>query len=219
METQSGYDIIVTPRVGTNLDTKRWDAMRNEGDWSYKDYSYYSYGISIIKLAFLVGLILGLLVVFTGVGKAEDNKTIPIDFDKVGWPTQLIYDSANGCFQGTHRWIVMINPALAGLVPPPRVRRVMIEHCFCVLDKARKQYTFTEYIKRFPSTERLGTFYTSLALTCVKEEGTLQGLMILEESKTDNSTIIPEKPEAPTESLPDQAAEEPSSEPETIFQG
>ena len=49
-------------------------------------------------------------------------------------------------------------------------------------------------------------------------------LLILEETtdnktKTDNSTIIPEKPEVPKESLPDQPKEEPSSEPETIFQG
>ena len=64
-----------------------------------------------------------------------------------------------------------------------------------------------------------------IAQVCVKEYGTLPGIMIIEapttdnKTKTDNSTIIPEEPEVPPESLPDQSKEEPSSEPETILQG
>ena len=223
----SGCGIIVILRVGTNLDTKQGGAMRSENEFDIRDYSYYSYGVSIIKVAFLVSIILGLIVVFTGVSKAEDNKTSELDFDKIGWPSRIIYDSANGCQQGTHRWIVMVNPALAGLQVPPHVQRLMLGHCFCVMDRMRNQYTHTEYINLVISsgnTGILGGLYMQNALTCVKENGTLAGILILEETtdnktKTDNSTIIPEKPEVPTESLPDQPKEEPSSEPETILQG
>jgi len=64
----------------------------------------------------------------------------------------------------------------------------------------------------------------SNAYKCMEEFDTMKGIIVMQKqsdnsTKTDNSTIIPEKPEAPTESLPDQPKEEPSSEPETIFQG
>ena len=72
----SGCDIIVIPKFGTNLDTKREDAMRSEKELNLRDYSYNSYGISIIKLSFLVAIILGLMVVFADVARAEDNKTL-----------------------------------------------------------------------------------------------------------------------------------------------
>ena len=223
----SGCGIIVIPKFGTNLDTKQGDAMRSEKEFDIRDYSYYSYGISIIKVSFLVGVILGLIVVFTGIAKAEDNKTTELDFDKIGWPSQIIYDSTNGCQMGTHRWIIAVNPALAGLQVPPHVQRFITEHCFCIVDKLRTQYTHTEYLNLLISsgdTGVLGGLYMQIALVCVKEYGTLPGILILEETtdnktKTDNSTIIPENPEAPTESLPDQPKEEPSSEPETILQG
>ena len=221
----SGCDIIVIPKFGTNLDTKREDVMRSEKEFNIRDYSYNSYGISIIKLSFLVAIILGLMVVFADVARAEDNKTLEIDFDKIGWPTQIIYDSANGCQQGTLNWIYMINPPLRGIIPPPQVQSAMLEHCFCVLDRMRTTYNLVEYIQLLPQQGIIGQIYMSTALKCVKENGTLQGIMILEETttdnktKTDNSTIIPEKPEVPKESLPDQPKEEPSSEPETIFQG
>ena len=221
----SGCDIIVIPKFGTNLDTKQKDAMRSEKEFNIRDYSYNSYGVSIIKLSFLVAIILGLMVVFADVARAEDNKTLEIDFDKIGWPSQIIYDSANGCQQGTLRWIIMANPPLLGITPPPQVQRAILEHCFCVLDRMRTGYTLVQYIQLLPQQGMVGQLYMSMALKCVKENGTLPGIIILEDSttdnktKTDNSTIIPEKPEVPTESLPDQPKEEPSSEPETIFQG
>ena len=223
----SGCDIIVIPKFGTNLDTTQGDAMRSEKEFDIRDYSYYSYGVSIIKVAFLVGVILGLVVVFTGVAEAEDNKTAGMDFDKIGWPSQIVYDSTNGCQLGTHRWIVAVNPALNGLQVPQHVQRLITEHCFCIVDKLRTQYTHTEYLNLLISsgnTGVLGGLYMQIAQVCVKEYNTLPGIMIIEASttdnqtKTDNSTTIPEKPETPAESLPDQP-EEPSSEPETILQG
>jgi len=224
----SGCDITVIPKFGTNLDTKREDAMRSEKEFNIRDYSYYSYGVGIVKLAFIVGVILGLVVVFTGVAEAEDNKTSGMDFDKIGWPTQILYDSVNGCQQGTIRWIITVNPALAGLTPPPHVQRFIAEHCFCVLDRFRDEYNYTEYINLLINSRKkpgvIGELYMQTALTCVKDNGTLPGIMVIEASttdnqtKTDNSTTIPEKSEAPAESLPDQP-EEPSSEPETILQG
>ena len=199
--------------------------MRSEKELNIRDYSYYSYGISIIKLAFLVSIILGLIVVFADVARAEENKTSEIDFDRIGWPTQIIYDSANGCQRGTLNWIYAVNPGLRGTIPPPKIQRAMLEHCFCVLDRFRNEYNLLKYIQLLPQQGAMGQLYMSTALKCVKENGTLPGIMILVDSttdnktKTDNSTIIPEKPEVPTESLPDQPKKEPSSEPETIFQG
>ena len=60
----------------------------------------------------------------------------------------------------------------------------------------------------------------SNALKCVKENGTLAGIMIINETKTDNSTVIPKKQEDSEESLPDQPKEEsPNEDTEPIFQG
>tara|TARA_Y100000780_G_C13662715_1_gene409299 strand:+ start:259 stop:909 length:651 start_codon:yes stop_codon:yes gene_type:complete len=200
--------------------------MRSEKKLNIRDYSYNSYGISIICVcAFLVGIILCLCVVFADVAKAEDNKTSEIDFDKIGWPSQLIYDSANGCHRGTLNWIYAVNPGVRGTLPPAPVQIAMLQHCFCVLNRIRNQYTFTEYMKFVTRPEVVGRLFMTNALKCVQVDGTLAGIMIINETKTDNktktdnSTIIPEKPEVPTESLPDQPKEEPSSEPETIFQG
>jgi hypothetical protein len=91
-----------------------------------------------------------------------------------------------------------------------------------VLDRFRNNYNYTEYINLLIDSRKksgvIGELYMQAALTCVKDNGTLPGIMVIEASTTDNSTTIPEKPEAPAESLPDQP-EEPSSEPETILQG
>ena len=191
--------------------------MRSEEEWNNKD--YFS-GVSVIKIALIVGLVLGLMVVFTGTARAEDNETTTIDFDKIGWPSQLIYDSANGCQRGTLNWIYSVNPALVGTLPPPPVQIAMLQHCFCVLNRIRNQYTFSEYMKFVTRPEIVGQLFMSNALKCVKENGTLAGIMIINETKTDNSTVIPKKQEDSEESLPDQPKEEsPNEDTEPIFQG
>ena len=159
------------------------------------------------------------------VKESIEKQSLEIDTLETGWITQIIYDSVNACYQGTWRWIVMSNPALIGIIPPPPQQRAMIEHCFCVLDRVRKQYKFVEYIKVAPNQEAIGNLYYETALKCVTENGTLQGILYLQ-PKSDNETIeenkttIPEEPQDSTEeSLPGQPKEESNGVPETIFQG
>ena len=155
--------------------------------------------------------------------KGEDNETLAIDY-----PTKVIYQSIIGCYQGTHRWIVMSNPALIGVTPPVGAQQKMTEHCFCVMDIVRKQMTYVEYLTRVFDIEYMGKLWMANALVCVKEYGTLQGIIILDEdtsdnttklilpsaqldNSTDNSTVIPEKN--------DDSEEKNEGEKETIFQG
>ena len=160
-----------------------------------------------------------LMAFFTGPVKSETKKTLEIDYIKIGWPSQLLYDTT-GCFQGTLRWILMSNPALIGRTPPSPVQRAIIEHCSCVLDRLRTQYNIVEYVNlRSQPEEVMGQLYLSTALMCVQNNGTLQGIITTNES-TDNSTVIPEKQEDSEESLLDQPKEEsPNEDTKPIFQG
>ena len=177
-------------------------------------------------LAIVVVFLLCMILVGTFTARGEDNKTLEINTTEIGWPTQILYDSVNACHQGTYRWIVLSNPALIGIIPPPQTQRAMIEHCFCVLDRIRKDYSFVEYIKIAPNEQMIGNLYYETALKCVTENGTLQGIITIE-SKSDNETkkendktIKPEEPQdSKEESSPDQPKEESNGLPETIFQG
>ena len=163
------------------------------------------------------------------VKESIEKQSLELDTSKTGWPTQILYDSVQACYQGTYRWIVMSNPALIGVIPPPQTQRAMIEHCFCVLDRVRKQYSFVEYIKIAPNQQAIGDLYYQTALMCVTENGTLQGILYLQpksdnETNSDNTTIVPDEPEkkdaSKEESLPDQPKEEESNGlPDTLFQG
>ena len=152
--------------------------------------------------------------------KSQDNVTTK-------YPTKVIYQSMIGCYQGTHRWIVLSNPALIGVTPPVGAQQKMTEHCFCVTDRVRNLMTFEEYIIKVYDTNYMAKLWMTNALGCVKENGTLEGIIILEETSdnetklilpsaqldnsTDNSTVIPEKN--------DDIEEKYEGEPETIFQG
>jgi hypothetical protein len=206
--------------------------MINEGDLNNNDYSYYSYGISIIKLSVLISIILGFIVVFTGAAKAEKNmekllllqKASEIDYIKIGWPSSLIYDITAGCYQATLNWIVQSNPALDGRIPPPPAQRLMLEHCFCSLDRIRNQYNLVEYFKLVTQPKVFGQVRIQTAIRCIQHDGTLRGMVTLNESTDnettiDNSTVIPEKQEDSEEQLPDQPKEESSNVSEPIFQG
>ena len=186
--------------------------------------------ITLIKIFVLVAVfVLCLFLVGTFTARGEDNKSFEIETSKTGWPTQIVYDSVNACYQGTYRWIVLSNPALIGVIPQPHTQRKIIEHCFCVLDRVRKQYSFVEYMKAASNQEAIGNIYYETALKCVEENGTLQGILYLQPN-SDNKTIeenkipkTPIKPEEPQdskeESSPDQPKEESNGLPETIFQG
>ena len=193
------------------------------------DKDEYFKGISFVKIAFLILFFLGAMVMISQV-RGNEKKSLMFDTSKYGWPTQLLFDSTNACYQGTYKWIVMSNPILLGSVPPPQTQRAMIEHCFCVLDTIRLQYSYVEYMQMVMNQDKMGNLYYETALTCVTDHGTLQGIIVLEpndnatvtdnETIIDNSTLKKEEPkEDSTESSPDQSEKEPISDSETIFQG
>ena len=200
---------------------------------------YFKLNNTYTFVTFIIGLILGFMVFFSGVVRAEENKTIDnpllllasLDGDK--WSTQLIYDTTNACFQGTVRWIVMSNPALIGQRPPPMAQRQMIEHCFCVMDNIRKLHKVEEYIKIVPNQELVGNLFMVKAIECVEEHKTLPSffsILIVPTIPSDNETttndnetknVIPEdKPKDSQDELPGQKPiESENGLPETIFQG
>ena len=193
------------------------------------DKDEYFKGISFVKIAFLILFFLGAMVMISQV-RGSEKKSLMFDTSKYGWPTQLLYDSVNACYQGTYKWIVLANPILLGSVPPPQTQRAMIEHCFCVLDTIRIQYSYVEYSQLAANQSEMGNLYYTTALKCVSEHKTLQGIIILEpkdnvtvtdnETIIDNSTIKKEEPKKDSkEPSPDQTEKEPISDSETIFQG
>ena len=189
----------------------------------------YFKGISFIKITFLILFFFGAMVMISQV-RGSEKKSLMFDTSKYGWPTQLLFDSTNACYQGTYKWIVMSNPILLGSVPPPQTQRAMIEHCFCVLDTIRLQYSYVEYMQMVMNQDKMGNLYYQTALKCVTDHGTLQGIIVLEpkdnatvtdnETIIDNSTLKKEEPkEDSKESSPDQSEKESIGDSETIFQG
>ena len=141
------------------------------------------------------------------------------------WTTQLLYDTTNACYQGTIKWIVMSNPNLLGQTPGWRSQRQMLEHCFCVMDRIRKEITIEEYQKKVFEQEWVGNTFITKALECVKEEKTLPSFFVIqgdEKIKTvDNETkkMIPEELEDSKDELPSQKPKESEEDSTTIFQG
>ena len=175
-----------------------------------------------------------LLVAGVAIVKAEDNKTI--EFTDRGWPkilddnkwtTQLIFDTVQACYQGTIRWIVISNPTLLGQIPNPIAQRQMMEHCFCVMDKIRKENKVKEYRKKVLDPEWGGNLFMLKAMECVGEYKTLPsfftdiiGIPSDNETKKENKVIIkPEEPQDLQKESPDQPKEESEGSPQTIFQG
>ena len=190
----------------------------------------YFKGISIIKITFLIIFFFGAMVMI-GQVRGEDNKSsdhlLEFNTSKAGWPTQLLYDSVNGCYQGTYKWIVMANPILLGTIPPPETQRAMVEHCFCVMDRIRLQYPYVNYMMIVTDQSIVGKLYFDTAMTCVRSNGTLKGIIILDKETdnstvTDNETIIDNstlKEETPLEELNQPKTKEILGDSETIFQG
>ena len=179
----------------------------------------------------------GLFFMLVGVGeviKAEDNKTF--EFDDRGWPkilnedewrSQLVFDTVQACYQGTIRWIVLSNPTILGQIPAPLAQRQMMEHCFCVMDKIRKENKVKDYKKKVLNPEWGGNTFMTKAMECVGEYKTLPSFFtsIIEpssdnETKKENKIIIkPEESQDSPEESPDQKQEESGGSPQTIFQG
>ena len=118
----------------------------------------------------------------------NEEKIVNRHFIKVPddeWPSQVIFDTIQICYQGTIKWIVMGAPGLLGQVPPYPVARAMTVHCFCVLDKLRTEYKFTPYTnmlgKDDPMNPRiLPNKFMEKAVMCIKEHNTLAGLVVLD---------------------------------------
>ena len=169
--------------------------------------------------------------------RAEDNKTVddpprtpggyPLILDNNTWPTQILYDTIGACYQGTIKWIILSNPNLIGQMPGPAAQRQMVEHCFCVIDKVRKELTYQEYIKKVANLDWTAKLFMSKAVECVTDYETLPSFfMTMPDAfpKTnDNGTIneIPEdKPKDSQDEPPGlKPKESENGLPETIFQG
>ena len=198
----------------------------------------YFEGTSVKKISIIVACVISWMIIF-GMFRsyAQDNVTenTPSASETLArngdWPSQMIVDTVSGCFQGTMRWVLITNPVLLGQVPPPDAQRIMLVHCFCILDKIRVQYTFIEYFERYASSldsEVLGTLFMKKAIECVKDYQTLEGLISVENLPVpDNQTTT--KPEEPIEDSkeevlpPKQPVEESEEEseddePNTLFQ-
>ena len=176
----------------------------------------------------IVGVLVFLLIlILTGLFavRAEDNKTRKKVILKE-WTTQLLYDTTNACYQGTIRWIVLTNPALIGQTPGWQSQRQMIVHCFCVMERIRKNIKIEEYQNKVFDQEWTGNTFMTKALECVKEEKTLPSFFIIEGDKEIKSKPTPKKKETNNgetddsqEESPDQKQEESEGSPQTIFQG
>ena len=184
----------------------------------------------IIMGVLLVVMIL--LVAGVAVVKAEDNKTI--EFDDKGWPkildddewrSQLVFDTVQACYQGTIRWVLLSNPSLLNQIPSPIAQRQMMEHCFCVMDKIRKENKIEDYKKKVLNPEWGGNLFMLKAVECVGEYETLPSFFMKmpipdNATKTDNEKVeklevLPAEPEGPEESSPDTEIEDQ----QTILQG
>ena len=186
--------------------------------------------IMSVLLFLLILIVAGMFVV-----KAEDNKTtdkpvftergFPKILDDDKWVSQLVYDTIGACYQGTIRWVILSNPSLLGQLPAPIAQRQMVEHCFCVMDKIRKENKIEEYRKKVIDPQWGGNLFMLKAVECVSEYETLPSFFMKlpmpdNATKTDNEKVeklkvLPAEPEGPEESSPD---EKPKDQ-QTILQG
>ena len=181
--------------------------------------------IMSVLLFLIIMLVAGIFVV-----KAEDNETKKVVLKE--WTTQLLYDTTNACYEGTIRWVLLSHPSLLGQPPNWRSQRQMIEHCFCVMDRIRKEIKIEDYQKLVFDPVWTGNTFMVKAMECVKEEKTLPSFFVIqgdEGIKTtpipkvtdDNETkkVIPEKSEDSKDELPSQKPKESEEDSTTIFQG
>ena len=138
------------------------------------------------------------------------------------WTTQLVYDTTNACYQGTVRWIVMINPSLAGQAPNRAAAREMLLHCFCVMDRIKKEIPIKEYQIKVFDQEWTGDTFMTKALECVKEEQTLPSFFAQQVVKKDDNetkTVTPDESIDSKKELPSPKPKESEEDSTTIFQG
>jgi hypothetical protein len=162
---------------------------------------------------------LGLMMfVSTSAKGVEDNETKKIVLKE--WTTQLLYDTTNACYEGTIRWIVLSNPSLLGQPPNWMAQRQMLIHCFCVMDKIRKEIKIEEYQKLVYDQEWVGNLFMTKAMECVAEEKTLPSFFAtVKPNDNETKKVIPEESEDSKEELPSPKPKESEEDSTTIFQG
>lgn len=144
---------------------------------------------------------------------ADHGKEHISDFDKVPddeWPTQVIFDTVHVCYNGTIRWVAMGNPSLLNQPPPYHIGRIMTVHCFCVLDKVRTEYKYKAYVDHITKDDKtkptlIPKLFMGKSLECIRDFGTLAGLIILDEEALkgldefveDNETKVDKKVNPP----------------------
>ena len=176
---------------------------------------------------FLMLFIFGGMVMVSQV-KAEDNKTV--EFTDTGWPkildddkwtTQLLFDTVQACYQGTIRWVVVSHPSLLGQIPTLAAQRQMMEHCFCVMDKIRKENKVGEYRKKVADSEWGRNLFMMKAMECVNKYKTLPSFFTKIIGTPNDKIVIPEdKPKDSQDEPPGQKPKESKNGlPATIFQG
>ena len=178
-----------------------------------------------MKKNILIIIALGALMFLSSSAEGVDNKTVdepkftrggfPKILDEGEWSSQLIYDTIGACYSGTIRWIILSSPSLAEQPPNFLAQRAMVEHCFCVMDKIRKEHKLEEYRVKVFDPEWTGETFMLKAMECVKKYKTLPSFFSI---PSDNKTIIPKDPSNSTDE-PQSQKEESIKEPETIFQG
>ena len=178
------------------------------------------------SILFMVLFLVGGLLMLNQVRAEDQSRTaggFPKILDSGKWSTQLLWDTTKACYQGTIRWIVMTNPSLGNHRPNVMAQREMVIHCFCVVDKIRKELTLEEYIKMVRDPDWSGNIFMNKAMECVREWQTLptffkaSGVLIPEAKTDDNETStrkeesdngsgtsdsIPEQPNEPIEEAP-----------------
>ena len=182
--------------------------------------------VSFASIVFLILFMFGAMVMISQV-RAEDNKTIdepkytrggfPKILDEGEWSSQLIYDTIGACYSGTIRWIILSSPSLAEQPPNFMAQRAMVEHCFCVMDKIRKEHKLEEYKVKVFDPDWTGETFMLKAIECVKKYKTLPSFFKDIEIPLDNETNG--ETEDSKDELPSQKPKESEGSPQTIFQG
>ena len=186
----------------------------------------YFKGASIVKIAVLILFFFSAMILIGQVRAKDNPPRTPGGFPKIlddEWPSQILYDTIGGCYQGTIRWVLISNPSLMGQAPGPLAQRQMVEHCFCVMDKIRKELEYQEYIKKVSDMKWTGNLFMTKAAECVGEYQTLPNFFMKIPEIPDNETknLIPEdKPKDSQDEPPGlKPKESENGLPETIFQG
>ena len=186
--------------------------------------------IKSILIFLLILIVVSLFIVNITSVRAEDNITtdepvftergFPKILDDDKWTSQLIYDTIGACYQGTIRWVLLSNPSLLNQLPSPIAQRQMVEHCFCVMDKIRKENKIEDYRKKVIDPEWGGNLFMLKAMECVGDYETLPSFF-MKMPTPDNETkkVIPEESEDSKQELPSPKPKESAEDSTTIFQG